>query len=292
MSTTFQYAQNFNILPLRPLWITNQLKAVFDIITDINFNLLQAMNEAKVYYNTALDYNDTGYSNALDTAVSNLVTFDTNLVIPFRQSTTLTTKYDTVEVGLKTFVQALLNQGQNSNPPSDFAIMVTFLQVVRDFYYKSDDNNVAVNKAILLSMDELKIHLELFLLITDAIKKIISSIKRAKQWIYIVNSSSTSNPLYQTFNQLETHLNNTAYPASIAVVNQIERVLIYNLQNSIANTTQNFIDLRNLVHTLVLEHLTAHNYFQAIFYDPGPSYFFSNGQYAIIQGNTLPTLTP
>lgn len=266
------FSENFDYLLLRKIWINNQIKELISSIQTTIEQFLILGNSAKVIYNTAVDYNDLGFSNAIDNIVVDTVSFNNYIFMPFISQVTQVNKYDNVEVAFKTFATAIYHKSPDADSVlsasytlTEFQIIQKFLEYLSTFYYNSSDTDDAtVNKAILLSIYELEVHANIMELVVNAIKAIYSKINTSRQMLYIYSQSDNNHCLYVTMGILESKLN-TFYSSVISIVNHYQKVLMYNLINNYSNSKQNYIDLSTLINTAVTNIANCHYSFMKIF---------------------------
>lgn len=290
---SYIYAQTFNIPNLRQLWITNQLQIIIKITFNLNQHFIDSFNHLKNVLNSDNDYIDSNFTSLIDKVLSEFDKFDTTTFATFKNGVSLTNKYDNVETIFLNYTNAVHNSGVSGASDTDFHIITRFLINLLNIYHKTNDNNVTVNKSVLMSIEELKIHSTLYKLILNALNNILDDIKDARQFLIKITPSTSTNYLYKTLKGLEYQITNYNKADLIKCINQIDNVLIYNLRNNYTNTIQNYINLYNFVNDTRANFNGLHTYYLGIFFDKFNNCVPTNGgNFSIIPGNTLPTLTP
>jgi hypothetical protein len=283
-SNTFTFGSNFSYPILRRLWINNQLQQVTDLLFFIDLAILEVGNNSLIIYNGAADYNDTLFENYIKLISSQIIMYENSYVIPWRLATASLNNYETVENGFKTFATATQNSiidPQNPNQETDILILADFFHKMKTFYYKSDDNNATVMKTILMSADDLKVHLNIYKLIANAISNISSKLKGIRQFIFIVSQNDSTHPLYNTCQLVDESISSStgAFQAINNLTNFIDKILINNLNNNVSNTITNYSDLSDLVNTVSEKLLNVHEILKKVFINTDNT--DANYQYAI-----------
>jgi len=264
---TFSFGSDFNYPILRKLWISDQLSKITEFMSFMVLTMEDIATNSLLVYNGSNDYNDTSFESNLKSISNNTIQFDTQSVISWRQNTSMVQKYSIVESGFNTFTNNIKNA--TIDTPSDLLIIALFLNKMTHFYYDSTDPSI-VQKTILMSADDLKVHLEVYKIIANSISTMISNLKSSQQYIFMVSQNDSNHPLYNTFGNLVTSLVEW-YSKMLDVTDYIDKILINQLANGIANIPDNYNTLSTKMHTATIATQVAHDSFLSIFFDSNSS---------------------
>jgi len=267
MSSTFSFGSNFKYNSLRKLWISDQLSQLTELLFFIDLSILEVGNNAIIIYNGAPDYNDTDYQSYLQQISSRVISFDSDVIIVWRQNTSVVNKYEIVENGFNSFVNSInkaesaYDDTQNYYP--SILILSQFVKHLIDFYNR--------DSSLMMSADDLRIHLNIFKLISNALTNMGSKVKAIRQYIYVVSQNDSNHILYKSLQDLDTQLDTTS-TSMIDLTNFMEKTLIYQLQNNISNSSNDFITLSSKVTTVKNQLDASHASLLSVFVNPNSNY--------------------
>jgi hypothetical protein len=242
---SFTFGSTFKYDQLRKLWISNQLNQLTELLFFIDLSILEIGNNAMIIYNGATDYNDDNYESYLSQITNRIIQFDSQKVIVWRQNTSSVNKYEVVETQFNSFVNSINKSISDYNDTDalfpDFIILRQFANQMSTFYNNST--------SLLMSIEDLRVHLNIYKLISNSISNISSKVKAIRQYIYVVGQNDANHILYKSLEVLDTQLG-SLYTNMLEVTDYLEKIMIFNLQNNISNTTDNFTSLSSKIATV------------------------------------------
>jgi len=248
-SSTFSFGSTFQYPKLRKLWISHQIAQITELLFFIDVAMIEIGNNSLIIYNGAVDYNDSTFEGYLQDIVSSTILFDNSYVIPWRQNVAEVQPYSTVETAFRTLTTKLDSTTIDSPELSDILIIAHYLKRMATFY--SDP------KTLLMSVNDIQTHLEIYKLIGQSVSNIITKVTSAQQIMIVLSQNDTTHPLYNTLGALKTSLSDS-FAKILNVTDYLDKTLINNLENGVNNVIANFEVLSGRLEEASLSFISVH----------------------------------